>query len=493
MMIKHLRSSIRARLTFISVFSVLLLMGIVLLINTLFLPRLYRQMKIGQLKEIYVRLGDISKDDTSLQDELKERSVRENITITVSDDSFNVFLTSSPDIAFAANRLFGYYSGYYTGRIDVVENKDRYCLQMTTEPSINTTYLEMWGQLDNGYWFLMQTPMEALKDAAGMTNRFLMIAGIAVIILESIFLAAALKRSTEPLRKLMSISEKMADLDFDERYQGQTVDEVGRLGDAFNTMQDKLKDAVGELKTANVSLRRDMEKREKLDEQRTEFLHNVSHELKTPLALIQGYAEGLKEGVAGDDETKDMYLDIILDETTKMNGMIGKLLSLHELEYGNDAPEMVRFDLWGLIGETVENMRPLADNEGIKIEEYAPSESVFAWGDPINIEQVVTNYLSNAFHYASGEKKVVISAENKDDLVKITVFNTGDAIPEEDIPHLFEKFYKVDKMRSREYGGSGIGLSIVKAVIDAHHQQCGVDNYANGVGFWFTLDAGNTV
>ena len=224
---------------------------------------------------------------------------------------------------------------------------------------------------------------------------------------------------------------------------------------------------------------------------RKEFIANVSHELKTPIALIQGYAEGLQEGMGEEKESRDYYCDVIVDEANKMNQMVKQLLTLSSLESGNDKPVMDRFNLTELIKGVVNASKILIEQNQIQVE-FDDQTPVYVWADEFKIEQVVTNYLSNAIHHIGGEKKIIIRMIPENGLVRVSVFNTGTPIPEEAIPNLWTKFYKVDKARTRAYGGTGIGLSIVKAIMDAHNQQYGVKNWENGVEFWFTLDGRNS-
>ncbi|MBP5223418.1 MAG: two-component sensor histidine kinase, partial [Lachnospiraceae bacterium] len=220
---------------------------------------------------------------------------------------------------------------------------------------------------------------------------------------------------------------------------------------------------------------------------RREFLSNVSHELKTPIALIRGYAEGLQEGMGEDPESRDFYCDVIVDEATKMNQMVQKLLTLNQLEFGNDIVELERFDLTALISNALQTGLLLARQQGITVEmrEYP---ACHVWADAFMVEEVLQNYFSNALHYCTGEKRVEISLEETEDKIRVKVFNTGKQIPEESLPFLWDKFYKVDKARTREYGGSGVGLSIVKAIMESMHQKYGVRNMENGVEFWFELE-----
>lgn len=287
--------------------------------------------------------------------------------------------------------------------------------------------------------------------------------------------------------ELARLSEDMANLNFDAKYTSGGKNEIGVLGENFNKMSDQLEKTISELKTANNQLQQDIEQKEKLENMRNEFLGNVSHELKTPIALIQGYAEGLKEGINDDPESTEFYCDVIIDEAGKMNRMVKNLLTLNQLEFGTDEVEFERFDIVKLVKGVIASCDILIQQVNANVD-FIADETAYVWADEFKTEEVVTNYVSNALHHLDGEKIVEIKVQKQENRVKVTVFNTGTPIPEADLPNLWNKFYKVDKARTREYGGSGIGLSIVKAIMEGMNQQYGVQNFDNGVEFWFTLD-----
>ena len=253
-------------------------------------------------------------------------------------------------------------------------------------------------------------------------------------------------------------------------------------------MSDQLEKTISELKTANNQLQQDIEQKEKLENMRNEFLGNVSHELKTPIALIQGYAEGLKEGINDDPESMDFYCDVIIDEAGKMNRMVKNLLTLNQLEFGTDEVEFERFDIVKLVKGVIASCDILIQQVNANVD-FIADEMAYVWADEFKTEQVVRNYLTNAIHHVGNEKRIEVKIVSIDGKVRVSVFNSGKPIPEEDVPKLWDKFYKVDKAHTREYGGNGIGLSIVKAIMESFHQGYGVKNYDNGVEFWFELDA----
>ena len=260
------------------------------------------------------------------------------------------------------------------------------------------------------------------------------------------------------------------------------------LGSNFNRMSEQLEKTVSELKRANNQLQKDIEQKEKIEDMRNEFLGNVSHELKTPIALIQGYAEGLKEGVNDDPESREFYCDVIMDEAGKMNRMVRNLLTLNQLEFGSDEVQFERFDIVSLVRGVIASCEILIQQADATVD-FIADEKLFVWADEFKTEQVMRNYLTNAIHHVENERRIEVRIVSVDGKARVTVFNSGKPIPEEDLPKLWDKFYKVDKAHTREYGGNGIGLSIVKAIMESFHQKYGVRNFDNGVAFWFELDA----
>ena len=346
----------------------------------------------------------------------------------------------------------------------------------------------MWGEFADGSIFLIRSPIESIRESASLSNQFLVIIGCFMILICTVLIWYFSKRLTDPILELAALSERMADLDFEARYTSGGKNEIGNLGANFNRMSAKLESTISELKSANNSLMKDIEQKEKLEQMRNDFLGNVSHELKTPIALIQGYAEGLKEGISDDPESREFYCDVIMDEASKMNQMVKNLLALNQLEFGDEEIEFERFDLTAVVRGILQSMEILAQQDDIRVI-FRQQEPVYVWADEFKVEQVVRNYVSNAFHHAGLERVIEVKIKIQDEKARITVFNTGTPIPEEDVAHIWDKFYKVDKAHTREYGGNGIGLSIVKAIMESFHQKYGVNNYDNGVEFWFELDA----
>ena len=487
---QNVHRSLKTQMIMVFVGLLICLVAAFMIINGRFLEPYYISNKESRFIELYENLNNVSNDDDwdakKKNDSLLHFAEKNNISYLVIEKDSDVH-TNVHDKNMLKNQLMGYFLNQAQKESSVLKSTDNYQITRSWDPWNQNYYIEMWGNLDDGSQFLLRSPVESIKESAAISNRFLLYIGSILIVITVFLIWYFSKRITEPLRELARLSDRMADLDFEAKYTSGGSNEIGELGANFNRMSEKLESTISELKKANNSLQKDIEQKDKLEKMRNEFLGNVSHELKTPIALIQGYAEGLKEGVNEDAESRDFYCDVIMDEAAKMNRMVKNLLTLNQLEFGDEDIVFDRFNLTALIRGVLQSMEILADQADATVN-FRQTEDIYVWADEFKVEQVVRNYVSNAFHHVSGDKVIEVKMIVEGDKVRVTVFNTGTPIPEEDIGHIWDKFYKVDKAHTREYGGNGIGLSIVKAIMKSFHQQYGVKNYDNGVEFWFELD-----
>ena len=256
-------------------------------------------------------------------------------------------------------------------------------------------------------------------------------------------------------------------------------------------MSYKLEETINQLQKNNMELERDIEEKSKIDEMRKQFISDVSHELKTPIALIQGYSEGLIENVNSDEESRSFYADVILDEANKMDQLVKKLLELMKLEYGEREFNDSEFDITDLINDVIRKSKVVLEEQNILVE-FKETKPVYVFADSFYIEQVVRNYFTNAIKNnkkINGKKKIKISIKNAkdDDKIRIAVFNTGENISEENLNRIWTRFYKIDKSRNRKDGGTGIGLALVKAIMNQYDNDFGVTNKKDGVEFYFEI------
>lgn len=479
---------------FAGVFCLLMIGTIVLcwFINSTFLEKYYLSNKQNALMNAYRYMNAASNEEKinteEFDIEIQKICGKNNISFILLDAETQTLKTSTNDYEFLSRKLLNnLFEKDRSPYEQILVEEQNYTICIAMDERIKTDYVEMWGVLDNGNLFLFRSPLESIKDSVKLANRFLAYVGLCAAFMSALIGLWVSGKITKPIKELTQISEKMIHLDFDAKYSGKSRTEIAQLGQNINKLSYTLEQTISELKSANNELQRDIEKKTKIDEMRKEFLSNVSHELKTPIALIQGYAEGLKEGVNDDAESRVFYCDVIMDEAAKMNNMVKKLLTLNQLEFGNDAITMERFDIVALIQNYIQSSEILTKQKeiSVRMENYEP---IYVWADEFKTEEVFMNYFSNAINYAGREKIIDVKLVKYENTVRISVFNTGNPIPEESIGYLWEKFYKVDKARTREYGGSGIGLSIVKVIMESMNQSYGVKNYENGVEFWYELE-----
>lgn len=502
-MIQKFSHSLRMKITLIILLIISVLLLSIGLLNNFGLRWFYQNEKVSEIKEAYLKIdNEVMKIGSSGQhiiDESTEESVinnslksiildysnKYNITIALVDSFTNKAIYSS------AREGDGLISRIQDGFIgnqnqDILYSNNNYTI-ILHKTMQNTSFIEGFGYCsDNQTMVIMSTPVASLKESVSISNRFLIYMAIIGFIITVILTFIIAKMITYPILELAEISNKMGKLDFTAKYIGNRSDEIQTLGQNMNYMSDRLKKAIDELQEANELLKEDIKRKEAIDEMRKDFIANVSHELKTPIALIQGYAEGLNEGLCEDEESRKYYTEVILDESEKMNKMVKQLLTLSSLESGNSILHKENFNLTSLIESVLGSISILIGEKNVNIE-FDSGKEIFLNADEFKIEEVVTNYISNSIHHVSDSGEIKINVSDDGENITFSVYNTGNPIPEKDLNNIWEKFFKVDKAHSRAYGGSGIGLSIVKAIVEAHNGTVAVRNILDGVEFSFKI------
>ena len=379
---------------------------------------------------------------------------------------------------------------FYESKGPGVNNKQNNRISPQVNVS-NNSYLECFGFLsDNQTAFFLAIPIESIKEPIDLFNKVLIVVSIVALIIGSVAIFLLSNSLTKPLLELVDISKKMSRLEFENKYTGNSQDEIGILGESMNDLSYKLEKSIKELKNANYKLKKDLEKKEELDLMRQEFVANVSHELKTPISLIKGYVEGLEtEGIVDSKENRDYYLSVIKDETDKMGSMVRQLLDLASLERGMEELEISRINLKDVVLGVICSFEIKIKDKDIKLDVNV-DENTFIWTDGYKLEEIIRNYVSNAINHIDDNKRIIISSDNlNSSFVRLKVFNSGVQLSDDDLVKIWDKFYKVDKAHTRSYGGTGLGLSIVKAIAKQLNTDCGcmntIKNDLKGIEFYF--------
>ena len=506
-MIKKFSHSLRVKITLI----ILLLISILLLsigiLNNFGLTWYYQNEKVSEIHEAYLKLDNevkkLSEDGQTIIGESEDSesvvnesvsnivldySNKHNITIALVDSMTNKAIYSSQrEGDMLLDRIQeGFIGNKNIKKKDILYKSDNYTIILHNTQQ-NSSFIEGFGYCsDNQTIVIMSTPVAGLKESVDISNKFLIYVAVIGFIITVIITFLITKMITSPILQLAEISNKMGKLDFTARYMGKRSDEIQTLGQNMNYMSDRLKKAISKLQEANEVLKEDIKRKEAIDEMRKDFIANVSHELKTPIALIQGYAEGLNEGLCEDEESRKYYTEVIMDESEKMNKMVKQLLTLSSLESGNSILHKENFNMTSLTDGVLSSISILIGEKNVTVD-FDTSRDVFLYADEFKIEEVVTNYISNAIHHVNDNGTIKIDVSEDERNVYFSVYNTGNQIPEKDLANVWEKFFKVDKAHSRSYGGSGIGLSIVKAIIEAHGGEVKVANKSDGVEFGFKI------
>jgi two-component system sensor histidine kinase VanS len=345
--------------------------------------------------------------------------------------------------------------------------------------------LDLVQRIQSHTYLIISQPVAPIEESVQIVKQFAWICGILWFVVAVVGALIWSNRLTRPLLRLKDQAVHMTALDFSKKWQGGREDEIGQLGNSLNRLSEQLDTAMTELKASNQQLHHQLDKANEVEHMRKQFISSVSHELKTPLAIIQGYAEGL-DTIAPDEETRQRYCRIIRNETEKMDHLVRDLLNLSRLETGSFRIECTDFDFTALADETKERFAQSVTEKQIQVEWDLPSEMPVN-GDPERIDQILGNFLSNAIDYTEAGKKIRIFAKEEAECYTISVYNQGIQIAPENQERLWTAFFKVDTARTRKFGGHGLGLSIVAALVTLHHQKYGMYNAPDGVVFWFTI------
>ena len=500
---KKLKNSIRIKLFATLAIVIIIIIAFLIIVSNAILETFYYMSKKDTSLSTYEYINtnipkELNDENKGLyEDYLEKEAIANNYEIIILNGEEEAYVSHKNFLSHfnkATLQEISYDVEYsIMNRSDLMYSKDGVTLKRAQDKKNGLNFLLLSAKLDNGNKLYIRMPVSPIQESVSISNKFLAVIGVVTICLGGAAIVVITDRFTKPIVELNEIANSMANLDFSKKYRiNDDEDEINELGKSINTLSDKLEDTIDKLRQTNLELERDIERKSKIDEMRKQFVSDVSHELKTPIALIQGYAEGLKENVTTDEESREFYTDVILDEANKMDKLVKRLLELMKLEYEDRELNNSHFDIVELINGVIKNSKVVLEDEKINVE-FNPKDSVIVYADDFYIEQVVTNYFTNAIKNIAeknGTKKIKISIKNSKDpnKLRVSVFNTGDKIPEDTIERIWTRFYKVDSSRNREKGGTGIGLSLVKAIMNKYNNSYGVVNKKDGVEFYFEVN-----
>lgn len=499
-MFKKVFKSVRAKLFLTLCVVILMLIGFFIIINNAVLEALYYYSKKESTLETY---NYINENLSKILEEEKEKYELELEKIAINNNFEILIIGTDNNLVYSTNKNFVEdfgeineikYEVKYSifNKSEILYSKENITIRRIKDKKNGIPYILLDGKLDSGDKIYIRLPITPIQDSVNISNRFIYIIGIATIVLGAIAITFITERFTKPIEELNDIANEMSNLNFKRKYRiNDSEDEIDELGKSINTLSDKLEETINQLKVNNSELEKDIEEKSKIDEMRKQFISDVSHELKTPIALIQGYAEGLVENVNTDEENRKFYSEVILDEANKMDKLVKRLLELMKLEYEDRKFNDAKFDIVELINEVVKNSKVVLNENNIEVE-FKEKQPIYVYADDFYIEQVVTNYFTNAIKNISeinGNKKIRIAIKKGKEIgkLRVTVFNTGKNIDQENINRIWTRFYKVDESRNRSKGGTGIGLALVKAIMTKYKSNYGVTNKKDGVEFYFEI------
>ncbi len=446
----------------------------------------------GELTDIAEEINQLSPGSSSYYFELYSISVNNNVSFELISSTGTVNYQSSRGTSAQSSEHWAQtnsVSSEYDGTEPIQSYKVDFSAgkyEKRRKIATDAEYLVYSLETDTAEILHIFSPVAAINSNVKVATRvFTLISfGICLIMLVFIYIYSSL--FTKPLVEMSDVTKDMADLDFHRRCQVRGNDEIGDLGRSINALSAALDSALMDLREKNEQLEKDIRHREELDKARREFINNVSHELKTPIAIISGYAEGLSAGLSDDPAVIHEYCQIISDESKKMNQLVVSLLELSKLESKNIEIHPENYCISDQISDVLSHFAILFDNHSLTVHNNVPA-GLMCRAQPDKIEIVIKNYISNAVSHCSDKGNITLSCDDRNDKWRIGIFNTGSNIAEEDMANIWQSFYRADKAHERSENRFGLGLSIVQAIMKNHGTECGVQNTKTGVLFWFDV------
>lgn len=493
--LKLLKGKIRAKIFASVLFILLISIAITALFSNSLLFRVFTSKTYHQLCSVADTIDTLIPDSGTYYIDLYSLAENHNIEFEIVDtEGFLLYTTqgygtplSSSHFGSASNNRAAYdemqatMTGAKTFGYDNFEVKKKL--------ATNAEYFIYTYDLSTGDILHIFSPVADVEGVVDIAAGVYSVYNILLVIIIGVLFLTIATRFTKPVEAMNKVTKNMAALDFSKKCDNYGEDEIGELGKSINTLSNTLDSTLVDLKDKNEQLEKDIELRLALDNARKSFISNVSHELKTPIAIISGYAEGLYEGISDDPQVIKEYCGIINQESQRMNELVLELLELSRLESKSSPFNPDYYDIGENVAKLLSHLSLQISQNEITVDNQVPlSLECFAQGDKIEI--VLKNYITNAISHCSGDKKITITSEDMGETIKITVFNTGTPIDGADMPEIWDSFYRADKAHGRSENRFGLGLSIVKSIMNNHNCHFGAENTEDGVKFSFEVAKG---
>ena len=467
-----MRSKIGKKIFFITFIALIILVSLILIFQKHFFEKFYINEKNKALIKAvneYRNTYSFNKDSKEIiSASMFQFEYENNTKISIAYPNGSLIYTVPDNKNYPEDLFKQIYNKMYlpnsqfisSGKIFVTTSYNSY---------LDTTTTIVICAMDGGSILMVVSSVEPIREATGVLNRFLPYFIVGTLMVALFYSMILSKYIGDPLIKLNKIAKKMSNMDFSERYTPLEDDEINNLGTTLNFLSENLESALPELKSKNDILQEEVEHERKIEEMRKGFIADVSHELKTPIGIIEGYAEGIRDGIV-QGEAKNDYLNIIIDEAHKMNKLVMDMLELSKLQSGNVTPNIETFNIIRMIQGSLRKYNVLIREKSLEVVFNPEFEYLYVEGDTFQIEQVLSNFMTNAIKYTPSSEKIVISIEKLESKVLISIENLGVQISKDELDNIWNKFYKIDKSRVRDKNSYGLGLSITTGILDLHNR-----------------------
>ena len=366
----------------------------------------------------------------------------------------------------------------------VTFDEDESFIDMQPSGATTTNFYPFTLKNGTAYTLAVQTDLFVVQQATKVLLSILPYVILMVFLLSLLCAWLYTRYITRPIVRLSKISKQMAELDFSGQCSTEREDELGCLAQNLNSLSASLSTALNDLQIANQQLKTDIEKEQALERQRVDFFSAASHELKTPLTILKGHLAGMLNGVSG-YENHIEYMERSLAAVDRMEKLVKELLYVSKAEE-TQKTEYKTVDFAEILRVQVAAVADLLEEKKQHLEANIPTR-LYCEVEQAQMERAIQNILVNAIRYSPSGELIRISLSETHGTIRGEIENTGVRVPDDAIPHLFEAFYRADTSRNRNTGGTGLGLYIVRKVMEMHRANYGISNINNGVLFWFEL------